>query len=403
MSDRVSGRARDDCDSREWGCYAPPVRGVGTRQPNVRFGARLGGAALVLAGPLLSACGGSSSSTNSLPSAGAAATATGGRGETAPSTGLGGNGDSGAGGGSVHVGDGGEPSVATPGSGGDGGAPMSLPDDPELGGACQTPGALACAGAHQKLTLVCSAGGKWETNQTCPSGQFCSSTPGADLGICKAPGADCAERQPGDAFCASDAITLMQCDADGLAATQVQRCDARCVEGQCAAALPCPENIVYSCDPACPGPNTSPTCFELCPTPASGTSPLLELSEVVDGVKYAIALPAVAPDSHCTCVQADGALQGIAFRVPSVPRGSRWRFTYPKTWEFRSTAVSGESNDYYKACDLSWPFYGSTPGCATIGQESSPARIWLSANAPVTERAAVFVELLSSADATCAP
>ena len=362
------------------------------------------GAVLVIAGPLLAACGGSSS-TSSTPSAGAAGTATGASGGTTPSTGGGENGNSGAGVGSLDGGDGGEPNGAMPSNGGDGGA-TSPPDDPQLGGPCQRAGALTCAGAHQKLTLVCSAGRKWETNQTCPSGQFCSSTPGPDLGICKAPEVGCAARQPGDLFCASDSITLMQCDEDAIAATQVQQCEARCVDEQCAAALPCPDNIVYSCDPSCPGPDTSPSCFEFCPTPASGMSPLLKLTEVVDGVKYAIALPAVAPDSQpCSCVEAKGALQGVAFRVPGPPRGSRWRFTYPKTWELRSAlARSGESNDYYKACDLAWPAAVSlTPGCTIFSTDTSTARAWLSTNVPVTEPAAVFVELLPTAEAVCVP
>lgn len=283
---------------------------------------------------------------------------------------------------------------------------MSLPEQPQLGAACESPGRLACAGAHQKLTLVCSAGGKWETNQTCPSGQFCSSTLGADVGICKAPEADCAERQPGDAFCASDAYTLMQCDEDGIAPTEVEQCQAGCVDGKCAPARSCPENIVYSCDPGCPGPNTSPSCFQVCPTPARGISPLLELRDVVNGGKYAIALPAVAGDSQpCACAEADGALQGVVFRVPIPPAGSRWKFTYPKTWVFHlDVAPNGEVTDYYKDCQYPWPGYSSiTPGCATVSPEPTAPLIWLSANAAVTEPGTVFVELLRNADATCAP
>jgi hypothetical protein len=375
----------------------------------VRFAARLGGV-LVLAGPLFAACGASSSSTNPIPSGGAAASAggaaAGASGGTTPSTAGGGNGNSAAGVGSVNAGEGGEPNGDAAGSGGDGGASMSSPDKPQLGGACQSPGALACAGAHQKLTLICSAGRKWEANQTCPSGQFCSSTPGPDLGICKAPDVDCAERQPGDAFCASDAITLLQCDADGIATAEVEKCQAGCVDGACALPRQCPENIVYSCDPTCPGPSTNPSCFEVCPTPAGGLSPLLELNAVATGIKYAIALPVVAPNSQpCSCAKANGALAGVVFRVPSPKNPNRWRFTYPKTWEFRRSPspASAETNDYYKACMLAWPGQSSaTPGCATIGPEIDPPLVWLSANAPVTEPGTVFVELLPFGESTCA-
>jgi hypothetical protein len=365
----------------------------------VRVAARLGGA-LVLAGPLFAACGASSSSTNPIPSGGAAAGASGG---TTPSTAGGGNANSAAGVGSVDAGDGGEPTGPTGGSGGDGGAPMSFPDKPQLGGACQSPGALACAGAHQKLSLICSAGRKWEANQTCPSGQFCSSAPGPDLGICKVPDAYCAEREPGDFVCASDAITRLQCDEDGIAAAEVEQCQPACVDGKCGLPPPCPEHIVYSCDPRCPGPR----CFDLCPTPASsGASPILGVSASVPGIKWTILLPAVAPNSQpCTCVNANGALEGIAFQVPSPKNGFRWRFTYPKGWEFRSSQpAAGETNNYYQACTLAWPGrLSATPGCATLGPASAHASVWLAANGPVTEPGTMVVELLPDAEATCEP
>lgn len=409
MSDRVTSEGAPTAgDARKRRCYWARVGASDFPRPNVGVAARLGGVVLVLAGAVLAACGGSSSAS-SAPSAGAAATPAG-SGGTPPSAG-GGNGKGGTGAGSGSVGDGGEPIGATPGRGGDGGAPMSLPDEAQLGGACESAGALACAGAHQKLTLVCSASGKWEANQTCPSGQFCSSTPGPDLGICRAPEADCAERQPGDFVCASDGITLLQCDEDGIAAAEIEQCQLACVDGTCGQSPPCPENIVYSCDSRCPGPpNTNPSCFDLCPTPArSGASPILGVSNIVPRVKWAIVLPVVAPNSQpCTCVEANGALQGVAFRVPSPleGRGHRWRFTYPKAWEFRSSqdAATAALNDYYQACKLAWPGrLSATPGCATIGPGSADALVWLAANSPVTEPGTVVVELLPDAEATCEP
>jgi hypothetical protein len=53
-----------------------------------------------------------------------------------------------------------------------------------LGGTCTAPGTLACAGCHQKLTLVCGDSGSWVVNQTCGVGEFCETTPGANAGIC---------------------------------------------------------------------------------------------------------------------------------------------------------------------------------------------------------------------------
>lgn len=397
---RASFRARRAARHSSW--TAPSSRVSSCRDRVVRFGSRFAGRILVVPQLLVVGCGGSS--TSPMPSTGVESAA-GADGGIGPSTG---GGSSGAG--KTGVSDGGAVSGAAPSSGGastgEGGAPTSTTKGPQLGAACESAGALACAGPHQKLTLVCSAGGTWQTNQTCGSGQFCSSTSGPDLGICKAADSDCADRQPGDAFCASDAVTLMQCDEDGIAATEFRQCEARCMDGKCAAALPCPDNIVYSCDPGCPGPDGSPSCFDLCPTPAGGISPLLELSRVVNGEKYAIALPAVAPNSEpCSCVESGGTLEGVAFRVPSPPTGLRWRLTYPKTWAFRvAQGSSGEVTDHYKACMRPWPSISSpTPGCATIQTDSVPPLVWFSTESPVAEPGTVFVELLAAEDARCAP
>jgi hypothetical protein len=353
---------------------------------------------------LVAACGGSSHSREPQGTAGTPPIAGG-------KNSAGGSNSSGAisGRGGSAMQEAGRPGDINPGAGagdGDGGAASTPDEEPKLGAACAAPGSLACAGPHQKLTLLCSARGKWDANQTCPSGQFCSTTPGPDLGICKAPDFDCADRQPGDAFCASDATTLMKCDEDGITSIEGQKCQAGCVDGRCTPPRLCPENLVYSCDPGCPGPNTSPSCFEVCPTPASGISPLLELSNLVNGVKFAIALPAVAANAApCSCAKADGALQGVVFRVPSPPGGSKWRFTYPQTWEFHSDVTpSGETNNYYQGCERPWPTYSSiTPGCATVRPEPTAPLIWLSAKGPETEPGTVFVELLRNADAACTP
>lgn len=292
------------------------------------------------------------------------------------------------------------------GAGGEGGADSS-DEESKLGTQCDAPGALACAGAHQKVTLICSGDGKWEAHQTCSSGQFCSSTSGPDLGLCKAPRSDCVAREPGETFCAADAKTLMQCDLDGISGTQVENCDARCIDGMCAAAPPCPDNIVYSCDPSCPGPNTSPSCFNLCPAAASGISPLLDVSDEINGTRYAVALPAVPADSQpCSCVDAKGALKAVAFRIPSPSVGYRWKVTYPPSWTLHYYGDTEEEKDDYKKCQLPWPFMTSaTSGCTLMYGSAAPAKtqVWLSATAAVAEPGAVLIELLPQADAKCAP
>ena len=99
MGDRVRSSRPDDGKSCERGCYAPPMRGAGSHQPNVRLAARWGAAALVLAVSLLAACGGSSPSTSSIPSAGAAAITPGGSAGSAES----GTSGAGAGGGGAGI------------------------------------------------------------------------------------------------------------------------------------------------------------------------------------------------------------------------------------------------------------------------------------------------------------
>jgi len=252
---------------------------------------------------------------------------------------------------------GGAPAGDAGGDANPGGAGSTTPDQPTLGDACSPPGALACAGPHQKLTIVCGGAKTWDTNQTCASGEFCESTPGPDVGLCKKPDADCASRQPGDAFCGgADSKDAMKCDADGLAAGLVEHCNDKCVDGKCETNPPyvCPTNIVYSCDPMCPGDGsaTLPACFELCPKiPRNQLPPLLDLAAAEPGVSYSVVLPPVPADSlPCPC-STDSAsqvawipagIQAVAFRLPASPTGSGgWRIRYPKDWTVRSSFLNG--------------------------------------------------------------
>jgi hypothetical protein len=341
-------------------------------------------------------CGGSSSSSPQNASGqatGGTANPAAGRGNAASGAGnqtdaggsaisAGGLGDGGASGSSTEAGASGQSSGTAVG--------------PALGDACSPPGALACAGPNQKLTLVCGGDKTWETNQTCASGEFCQSTPGADLGLCKKPSDDCASRQPGDAFCgSSDSKDAMECDADGLAADLVEHCADRCVDGKCADALSCPDNIVYSCDPKCPGGPTpaAAACFELCPTVPGGLSPKLDLDAAQPGVKYAIMLPAVsASPSPCSCDSAVDSLQGVAFRLIS-DTTKYWRITYPEPWvlHYQANYVDAASGkDEYKGCGI-WPFHDGKD-CTVLTGQYIDWSIWFSTAEPVAAPAIAFIE-----------
>lgn len=295
------------------------------------------------------------------------------------------------------------------GAGGEGGASTSSTDDgPALGGDCTAPGALACAGPHQKLTLLCSADKTWAANQTCASGQYCSSTAGPDLGICKAPSADCASRQPGEAFCSgTDMKDATKCDVDGIDAKLVEHCADRCVDGKCEGPAPCPENIIYSCDPKCPGdPAPKAACFNLCETAPSGLSPLLDLSQAEPGTKYSIALPAVAGDATkcpCTSGSVPSSLDAFAFRLPPAPSGEAWLLTYPESWEVRTEndAKALKSPEY--RCQSYWPnFQTSTPGCTTVvGGFYEDVRVWLFTKVGQPTATSVTLQIMNSNDAVC--
>jgi hypothetical protein len=340
-------------------------------------------------------CGGTSSSTEPKPSPPAAGSTAGGTAgddsSVKPPGGVGGI---------TAVTEGGASPVTGDASSGYGGETTSTSNEPTLGGDCSPPGALACAGNHQKLTLVCSAMGAWETHETCPSGQFCDSTPGPDVGICKAPSPDCAGRQPGDLFCSG--TDVLQCDANAIAADVTEHCEGRCVEGKCAAASPCPENIVYSCNPNCPaGPDPAvPDCFELCPNAPAGLSPVLEIPE---GHSSAIALPAVSAAAEpCACDQALGALAAVAFQLP-VGSTRYWRITYPQGWTLRwytnTLHLPPPRNEY--ACASAWPAgVSQTPGCAIVDADIE-GRLWLATNTPTSEAATVLIEPVNARAGQC--
>lgn len=183
-----------------------------------------------------SASGGAGGSTTGMGGAGAQ----GGEGGDAGTTNAGGTTSTGG-----SAGDG--------GSGGSGGAPGPVTVVGMLGDACDSPGALACSGNHQKLTVVCGGEGEWEANQTCGATEFCDSVEGDTTGLCLEPDAECEGRGTEERFCMiPDAYS---CFPDGVRPALAERCVAGCENGVCFRDRdPCPTGDSFlNCDTACGG------------------------------------------------------------------------------------------------------------------------------------------------------
>lgn len=125
-----------------------------------------------------------------------------------------------------------------------------------LGDACEQPGALACAGNHQKLTLLCGGDGQWEPNQTCGSTEFCDSSEGSNAGVCVEAEEGCAGRDADERFCLDDG--LYDCRPDGIHPVLLENCVIECSERASEAICinevePCPdpELEAFNCDLAC--------------------------------------------------------------------------------------------------------------------------------------------------------
>ena len=136
-----------------------------------------------------------------------------------------------------------------------------------LGQPCSTPGALACNGINQKLTLVCGASNTWQTNQTCNNAtQVCDPRPGSTAGTCQSPDPECLANSPGVLFCKNG--VGYACDAWGMTSVPQDSCFA-CLDTGCVAATGCPSGSnVHSCASTCP-PFDSTVCASGSATSAS--------------------------------------------------------------------------------------------------------------------------------------
>jgi len=96
------------------------------------------------------------------------------------------------------------------------------------GQSCSVLGALACAGANQQQSLICS-GGKWQVLYTCAADQRCDQS----TGVCAAVLPRCVGHDPGYSTC-SGADTVETCGPD-LVFTTTATCTGTCQAGICLA------------------------------------------------------------------------------------------------------------------------------------------------------------------------
>jgi len=98
----------------------------------------------------------------------------------------------------------------------------------DTGQACSQPGLFSCAGAAQKVALICSSG-NWKVRESCSAAQNCDQS----SGVCTDIPADCAGHDPYYAYCAGN--TRHVCGPDLVSVTSLS-CPGTCQAGQCQAA-----------------------------------------------------------------------------------------------------------------------------------------------------------------------
>ncbi len=196
---------------------------------------------------------------------GDAGAATGGSSGTDATGGIGGEGGADSGGtstggaagtaGSGGMAPGGSGGTSQGGTAGGGAAGMTG----TIGDTCSPRGALACAGNHQKVTVLCGADGTWQPNETCGGNQFCDSTPGPNAGTCQLVAPGC-EDGAGTRWCDDDEKHLVTCGPDAVT-TIDDECSRACRSGECRNDLEeCPtwENYAggIACSRECDPPNS---------------------------------------------------------------------------------------------------------------------------------------------------
>jgi hypothetical protein len=201
------------------------------------------------------------------------------------------------------------------GSGGDGGAPAEGgagggDDGTEtLGDACDSPAELACAGHHQRVTLICGADRRWEVNQTCGGDQVCDSSPGIRRGTCQDRLAECRDFDPGYRFC-QDSATVAECGPDNVTLSVAETCTGACREGACDnRPNHCPREPFFNCSDDCG--DKWETCRE-----CSGLEAVFlpDTEHIVRIPEYAAACPHACSDA----IRIFGIAQAIDGELPAV-------------------------------------------------------------------------------------
>jgi hypothetical protein len=227
------------------------------------------------------------------------------------------------------------------GAGGQDAEPGPVGQVATLGDPCDTPADLACAGNHQKVTLIC--GGEWVVNETCGSGEYCNSTPGPDVGLCAPEIEECAGLEPGTRFCSAG--ELLECGPDNMTTPLVESCELGCYAAHCAEPGyepdPCPDPPAWrNCTDDCGGPVdcTSYECTANAAVPGAG-------APWTDGETSATMYRIQVSGEPCPC--ADGEVSArYAFHPPSGPEG---HITVPDPWHL--IFIEGEYSAEIPACE----------------------------------------------------
>ena len=95
------------------------------------------------------------------------------------------------------------------------------------------PGAGACAGHAQKVTLTCGPDGVWSASTPCSSTENCDTRPGATQGTCASIDPACVGASPGDNVCGS-VSNIVQCGPDLVSDSLLTVCfEQVCASGTC--------------------------------------------------------------------------------------------------------------------------------------------------------------------------
>jgi hypothetical protein len=200
-----------------------------------------------------------------------------------------------------------------------------------LGTPCAPRGALACAGNHQKLTVLCGGNDTWQANQTCGEGQFCDSTPGPNVGICRPELTECADG-PGTKWCDDDDKTLITCGPDAVS-TVNQACIGACHNEVCRDVSVCPVWDDYDQGAAC-----SRDCGMADRTLSCGASNISCTGYISVNFTFGPRAVIRTPFADSPCTQCNGTVAYLAV-IPNT--SSRLRVTVPAPWRVSQSSFCG--------------------------------------------------------------